>query len=424
MLFKDLDIIMPIQKALKTEKYDTPTPIQEKAIPSILAGRDLLGSARTGTGKTAAFAIPILQVLSHERKAIRHNHIRALILAPTRELAIQIGESFETYGQYLDLRTTVVYGGVSQIHQTDALGAGVDILVATPGRLLDLMSQGYIKIHHVEMFVLDEADRMLDMGMVHDVKKIIAQLPEKRQNMLFSATMPQGVAQLVNSILVNPVKIEVKHRASTTKSIKQAVYYVDGKDKIALLIYLLKSKTITSAFVFTRTKQRADKVSKALTQEGIKAQAIHGDKSQQARQMALNGFKDRTFRVLVATDVAARGIDVEEVSHVINFDLPNIPETYVHRIGRTGRAGMGGTAISFCDNQERAYLKDIEKLISKSIEVIRSHPYPLMNMVLEQNRASEKSSSKAPARKPNPKAASKGDRGKVTENQREKKGRA
>lgn len=387
LLFQDLNLIPPIEKALKVEKYTKPTPIQEKAIPSILAGRDVLGSARTGTGKTAAFAIPILQLLSQERRGKRvGNQIKALILAPTRELAIQIRESFEAYGQYLNLRTTVIFGGVSQNNQTDAIKAGADILVATPGRLLDLINQGYIKLNYVEMFVLDEADRMLDMGMIHDVKRIIAQLPQKRQNMLFSATMPQEVSQLVNSILINPVRIDVKHNEASAKKIKQVLYYVDGKDKVALLTNLLQNKAIASALVFTRTKHKADRIAKALDKSGVKAQAIHGDKSQNARQAALNGFKNREFRVLVATDVAARGIDVEELSHVINFDLPNIPETYVHRIGRTGRAGMGGTAISFCDNQERPFLKDIERLIGRPIEVIKSHPYLLMNMALEQNR--------------------------------------
>lgn len=406
MQFRDLNLIMPIQKALEKEQYSIPTPIQERAIPSILAGRDLLGCAQTGTGKTAAFAIPILQILSREKRTPGQNHhIRALILAPTRELAIQIGESFEAYGQYLNLKTIVVYGGVSQNQQTNALRSGVDILVATPGRLLDLISQGYIKIQHVEMFVLDEADRMLDMGMVHDVKRIIAQLPRKKQSMLFSATMPEGVSKLVDSILVNPVRIEVKKRASTEKGIKQVVYFVDGKDKVSLLAHLLQNKSLISVLVFVRTKHKADRVAKALVKEGIKAQAIHGDKSQLARQSALNGFKNREFRVLVATDVAARGIDVEELSHVINFDLPNIPETYVHRIGRTGRAGKGGVAISFCDNQEKPYLKDIEKLLSKFIEVVRDHPYPLMNMVLEQNRAMEKNHPKAPNRKENSKKA-------------------
>ncbi len=404
MLFKDLNLIAPIQKALKTEEYNTPTPIQERAIPSILAGRDLLGCAQTGTGKTAAFAIPILQNLSRERTTPRGTRqISALILAPTRELAIQIGESFEAYGRYLRLRTTVIYGGVSQNPQTEALRAGVDILVATPGRLLDLISQKHINIHNVEMFVLDEADRMLDMGMINDVKKIIAQLPQKRQNMLFSATMPQGVSQLVNSILVDPVRIEVEQNSSTVKSIKQAVYFVDGIDKTALLIHLLKNKDIASALVFTRTKRRADKVTKALEKEGIKSKAIHGDKSQNLRQAALNGFKNRELRVLVATDVAARGIDVEELSHVINYDLPNIPETYIHRIGRTGRAGLGGVAISFCDNQEKVDLRSIEKLTSKSIEIIKNHPYPLLNMVLEQNRDLAKVSHRASSERTGPK---------------------
>jgi len=419
LLFEELNLIMPIQKALKAEEYDKPTPIQEKAIPSILAGRDLLGCAQTGTGKTAAFAIPILQILSQERRTTRAAHqIRALILAPTRELAIQIKDSFEDYGRYLKLRTVVIYGGVSQNNQTDALRAGADILVATPGRLLDLVNQGYIKLHSVELFVLDEADRMLDMGMVQDVKRIIAQLPGKRQNMLFSATMPQEVSQLVNSILINPVKVDVKHNSATAKKIKQVLYFVDGKDKIALLFHLLKSKSIVSALVFTRTKHRADKVARALQKEGIKAQAIHGDKSQNARQLALVGFKNREFRVLVATDVAARGIDVDELSHVINFDMPNIPETYVHRIGRTGRAGMTGIAISFCDNQEKPCLKDIEKLMSKPIEVIKDHPYPLMNMVLEQNRALEKKTyKKAAAGRPGQKGDSRGDE-KVSANKR------
>jgi ATP-dependent RNA helicase RhlE len=421
LLFKDLNLIMPIQKALKAEKYNNPTPIQERAIPSILAGRDLLGCAQTGTGKTAAFAIPILQILSRERKTA--HKIRALILAPTRELAIQIRESFETYGQYLSLRTVVIYGGVSQHSQTDALRRGVDILVATPGRLLDLMNQEFISLHNVEMFVLDEADRMLDMGMVQDVKKIIAQLPKKRQNMLFSATMPQEVSQLVSSILTEPVKVEVEHSSPAGKSIKQAVYFVDEKEKTAMLIHLLKNKDIISVLVFTRTKRRADKVSKALEKAGIKAQAIHGDKSQNARQSALNGFKNREFRVLVATDVAARGIDVEELSHVINFDLPNIPETYVHRIGRTGRAGMGGVALSFCDNQERPFLKDIEKLISKSIEIIKNHPYPLMNMLLEQNRELAKKPKRAPLEKLKPKADSRRAEKKPSEKQWPEKAR-
>ena len=407
LLFKDLNLITPIQKALKTEQYSKPTPIQEKAIPSILAGRDLLGCAQTGTGKTAAFAIPILQILSRERRAAREaRQISALILAPTRELAIQIGASFEAYGQYLSLKTMVVYGGVSQSHQRDGLNAGVDILVATPGRLLDLLSQGCVDLHNIELFVLDEADRMLDMGMGQDVKRIIAQLPRKRQSMLFSATMPSGVSQLVNTILNKPVRVEAKHNPPKAKSIRQAVYYVDETDKTALLVHLLKNKSIASALVFIRTKQRADKITKALQKEGIDARAIHGDISQHVRELTLNSFKNREFRVLVATDVAARGIDVEELSHVINYDLPNIPETYVHRIGRTGRAGSGGAAISFCSNQEKGFLKDIEKLIARPIEIIKNHPYPLLNMVLEQNRSSEKKAHSRSTGKTGPKGNS------------------
>jgi ATP-dependent RNA helicase RhlE len=424
LLFKDLNLIMPIQRALKAEEYNEPTPIQERAIPSILAGRDLLGCAQTGTGKTAAFAIPILQTLTREITGPRNaRQISALILAPTRELAIQIGDSFDTYGKYLNLRTIVIYGGVSQHNQTRELRTGVDILVATPGRLLDLIGQGFINISNVKMFVLDEADRMLDMGMVHDVKRIIAQLPEKRQNMLFSATMPKEVSQLVSSILVNPVEVEVKHNTTSAKRISQAVYFVDETDKIALLVHLLKNKAVISALVFTRTKRRADKVSKALEREGIRSQSIHGDKSQNARQAALNGFKNREFRVLVATDVAARGIDVDELSHVINFDLPNIPETYVHRIGRTGRAGLGGVAISFCDNQEKEFLRDIEKLIAKPIEVIKEHPYPLLNIVLEQNRQLAMKHHRAATERVVPKADTRRAGKKPADKQWPKKGR-
>jgi len=423
--FKELNLIMPIQKALATEEYNKLTPIQEKAIPSILAGRDILGCAQTGTGKTAAFAIPILQILSRGRRSTRETHeISALILAPTRELAIQIGESFKTYGQYLSLRTMVIYGGVSQNDQTDALRAGIDILVATPGRLLDLISQGSINIHNIEMFVLDEADRMLDMGMAYDVEKIIAQLPKKRQNMLFSATMPQGVSELVSSILKSPVKIEVKLSSSNAKSIKEAIYLVEEKDKIALLIHLLKNKSIVSALVFTRTKLRADKVFEALKKEGINVQAIHGDKPQNVREDALNSFKNRKLRVLVATDIAARGIDVEELSYVINFDLPNVPETYIHRIGRTGRAGKGGVAISFCnDNQEKAFLKDIEKLIGKPIERIMSHPYLPGDILFKQNVALEKKAHRASIGKVAPKADPRRGGKKVSERQRPKKSR-
>jgi ATP-dependent RNA helicase RhlE len=378
MSFETLNLIEPIRKALQNEGYQEPTPIQEQAIPVVLAKRDVLGCAQTGTGKTAAFAIPILQMI-YQAKAMAGKipNITALVLTPTRELAIQIGESFAAYGKYVGLRHTVIYGGVSQKAQTDALQNGVDILVATPGRLLDLVGQRLINLHHIQMFVLDEADRMLDMGFIHDVKKIIALLPVRKQTLFFSATMPPEIAGLADSILTNPVKIAVDPVSSPVELIEQAVFFVSKEDKKLLLIDLLKEKTIVSALVFTRTKYGADKVARFLTKAGVRAEAIHGDKSQTARQRALNNFKARQTRVLVATDIAARGIDVEELSHVINFDLPNVPETYVHRIGRTGRAGLGGVALSFCDQEEKAYLKDIQKLIGKFITVINDHPYPL-----------------------------------------------
>jgi ATP-dependent RNA helicase RhlE len=376
--FENLNLIAPILKAMDTEGYTIPTPIQEQAIPIILEGRDLVGCAQTGTGKTAAFAIPLLQILYKEKineKGPRS--IQALILTPTRELAIQIGESFAAYGRYTGIKHTVIFGGVSQVPQTDALKAGVDILVATPGRLLDLMNQRYISLGHVKLFVLDEADRMLDMGFSHDVKKIIAQLPAKRQTLLFSATMPPEITKMVDAILTNPVRVAVTPVSSTVDTIEQTVYFVDRKDKKSLLIQLLKNMEIDSALVFTRTKHGADKVARALAKVRITAQAIHGDKSQGARQLALSNFKLKRTRVLVATDIAARGIDVDELSHVINFDLPNVPETYVHRIGRTGRAGLGGTAVSFCDNEEKEYLRDIQKLILKKIPVIDDQPYAM-----------------------------------------------
>jgi Superfamily II DNA and RNA helicases len=377
MLFEKLNLIPPIREALKAEGYTKPTDIQQQAIPPLLEGRDLIGCAQTGTGKTAAFAIPILQMLALEKREPKSPRmIKALILTPTRELAIQIGDSFSTYGQNLDIKNTVIYGGVGQKPQTDALKAGIDILIATPGRLIDLMNQKFVNLHHVRFFVLDEADRMLDMGMVNDVKKIIAHFPAIRQNMMFSATMPVEITKLVDSILKDPVKIAVTPISSTVDIIEQAVYFVDKKDKKQLLIHLLKDQSIASALVFSRTKHGADKIIKDLAKAGVKAQAIHGNKSQTARQQALNNFKEKRTRILVATDIAARGIDVTELSHVINFDLPNIPETYVHRIGRTGRAGLGGVALSFCDAEERPLLKDIEKLISKKLPIVEDHPYP------------------------------------------------
>ncbi|KZL90977.1 DEAD/DEAH box helicase [Clostridium magnum] len=380
MLFENLNIIDPILKALKNEGYTKPTPIQEQSIPAILEGKDLLGCAQTGTGKTAAFAIPILQLLYSKQKSLKGpRSIKALVLAPTRELAIQIGESFNSYGKYTGLKNTVIFGGVSQKSQTDALMAGVDILIATPGRLIDLMQQKYISLNNIKFFVLDEADRMLDMGLGHDVKRIIAKLPKTRQTMLFSATMPQEISKLIESILVKPVKVEVTPVSSTIDTIKQAVYLVEKRNKKSLLIHLLKDKSIESVLVFSRTKHGANKITGDLIKVGIEAQAIHGNKSQNARQLALSNFKEKKIRVLVATDIAARGIDVEELSHVINFDLPDVPETYVHRIGRTGRAGLEGIAVSFCDEEDRDSLKNIEKTISKSIPVIEDHPYLMSN---------------------------------------------
>jgi len=376
MLFENLNINKLILRAIKEEGYIKPTPIQEEAIPYLLKGKDLLGCAQTGTGKTAAFAIPILQnIFDREKLRETPRHVSALILAPTRELAIQIGESFTDYGKYTDVKNLAIFGGVSQNPQTRALKRGVDILIATPGRLLDLVGQKYIDLKNVEYFVLDEADRMLDMGMINDVKKIITKLPRVRQNMLFSATMPKEILTLTNSILNNPVCVEVTPVASTVDTIRQGLYFVSKKHKKHLLIDLLKDKAISSVLVFSRTKHGANIITRDLNKAGIDAQAIHGNKSQNARQLALNSFKEGKIRVLVATDIAARGIDVDELSHVINFDLPEVPETYVHRIGRTGRAGQQGTALSFCDEEEKEYLKGIEKLICKKIPLIEEHSY-------------------------------------------------
>ena len=378
MAFKKLELIEPILKALADEGYTTPTPIQQQSIPLILERRDLLGCAQTGTGKTAAFAIPILQILHEEKLQERgQKQIKALILTPTRELAIQIDESFAAYGKYTGLKHAVIFGGVSQLHQTNQLQRGVDILIATPGRLLDLMSQGYIGLLHLKIFVLDEADRMLDMGFIHDVKRVIIKLPAKRQTLFFSATMPPEIQTLANVLLTNPSKVEVTPASSTVDAIDQSLYLVDKNNKPGLLLYLLKNKEIVTALVFTRTKHGADKVVKMLHKENITAAAIHGNKSQNARQNALSDFKNGRLRVLVATDIAARGIDIDDLTHVINFELPNVPETYVHRIGRTGRAGNTGIAISFCDHEEKTELKDIQKLITKNIPIVDSHPYPL-----------------------------------------------
>jgi len=378
MAFKKLDLIDPVLKALVAEGYTTPTPIQSQSIPLILERRDLLGCAQTGTGKTAAFAIPILQILYQQKQEERGpRNIKVLILTPTRELAIQIDESFAAYGKYTGLTHTVIFGGVSQLQQTNILRRGVDILVATPGRLLDLISQGFIDLKYLKIFVLDEADRMLDMGFIHDVKRIITKLPAKRQTLFFSATMPPEIQKLANVLLTNPAKVEVTPASSTVDAIEQNLYFVDKKDKPALLLHLLRDENIVTALVFTRTKHGADKVVKFLHKANITAAAIHGNKSQNARQNALSNFKSGNTRVLVATDIAARGIDIDDLSHVMNFDLPNVPETYVHRIGRTGRAGNTGIAMTFCDAEERTELRDIQKLIGKNIPVIHEHPFPL-----------------------------------------------
>jgi ATP-dependent RNA helicase RhlE len=379
MHFESLNIIEPILKSLKEEGYTIPTPIQVQAIPIVLEGTDLIGCAQTGTGKTAAFAVPILQLLSRNKTFDRKKKIRSLIVTPTRELAIQIDESFKAYGRYTGLNCTVVFGGVNQNPQTKALHNGVDILIATPGRLLDLMNQGFISLKDIEIFVLDEADRMLDMGFIHDVRRIIAALPQKRQSLFFSATMPPEIVRLAGSIVYKPVKVEVTPSASTVDIVDQFVYFIDRGNKNSLLLELLKDEKIKTALVFTRTKYGADKVVRVLKKKNISAEAIHGNKAQNARQKALSGFKAQTTRVLVATDIAARGIDVDDLEYVINFEIPNISETYVHRIGRTGRAGAKGTAISFCDAEEKEYLRDIEKLITKKIQVVKDHPFPLID---------------------------------------------
>lgn len=372
MSFDKLGLSAPILKALHDEGYVQPTPIQEQSIPAALQGKDILGIAQTGTGKTAAFAIPIIQKLSAEK--LTHRKVRALILTPTRELAIQIGDSFTVYGKGSGIWHTVIFGGVSQHAQTQSLQKGVDVLIATPGRLLDLMQQGYISLKDLEIFVLDEADRMLDMGFIHDVKKVVAKLPEKKQTLFFSATLPSEITSLAHALLHHPVKVTVTPVASTVDLIDQSVYMVKRTNKKQLLLHVMRMHKGKSVLVFTRTKHGANKVTKDLVKAGFKADAIHGNKSQNSRQNALHNFKTGAIQILVATDIAARGIDVEELSLVINYELPNIPETYVHRIGRTGRAGFQGTAIAFCDDEERAFLRDIEKLIGKKITVRNDHP--------------------------------------------------
>ena len=378
MQFQDLKLIEPLLRAVRAEGYDEPTPIQAQAIPHVLAGKDLIGCAQTGTGKTAAFALPILQRLAADGSNRSRGTIRALILSPTRELASQIGDSFATYGRHTGFKHIVIYGGVGQQPQVQAIRRGADILVATPGRLLDLMNQGVIRLNTIEVFVLDEADRMLDMGFIHDVRRVIKALPTRRQTLLFSATMPQDIQDLADQILINPVCVEVTPQATTVEKIAQSVFFVDKKNKRALLEHLLDDRDIRRVLVFTRTKHGANKLVQQLDRSHIQAEAIHGNKSQTARERALANFKSGRTRVLVATDIAARGIDVEDVTHVINYDLPNEPESYVHRIGRTARAGASGIAYSFCDAEERKYLRDIEKLIRLRVPPVTEHPYPAM----------------------------------------------
>ena len=384
MLFNELNIIEPILKALDKAGYKNATKIQEQSIPPILEWKDVLGCAQTGTGKTAAFAIPILQSVASNKKSSKKT-IKALIVAPTRELAIQIEENFKMYSKYMNIKSTVIFGGVSQNPQTRALNMGIDILIATPGRLLDLIGQKYVDLSSVEHFVLDEADRMFDMGMKEDVEKIVAKLPRNCQNLLFSATMPQNVMKFVNKILKNPINIQVTPVSSTIDTIYQEVYFVDKRDKQSLLIQLLKNEKIKSLLVFSRTKHGANHIVDDLEKAKIQADAIHGNKSQNARQKALSNFKKGKIRVLVATDIAARGIDVEDLSHVINYDLPDMPETYVHRIGRTGRAGHNGVAITFCENQEKYELRRIEKVIGKRINVMED-----MNISRINNNSNKK----------------------------------
>ncbi|HET8859394.1 DEAD/DEAH box helicase [Marivirga sp.] len=374
MRFEELNIIAPILKALKEENYTEPTSIQEQAIPLLLEKNDIMASAQTGTGKTAAFAIPILQHLENEKS--NSKRIKALVLTPTRELAIQIGESFTTYGKYTSIKNTVIFGGVNQNKQTAAIKNGVDVLIATPGRLLDLMNQGFINLRDIQYFVLDEADRMLDMGFIHDIRKVIAVLPPKRHSLFFSATMPDTIVELSRKILNNPKKIAVTPVSSTAQTIQQYLYYTNKSDKKDLLLHILKEPKMDQVLLFDRTKHGADRIVKELKKHNISAAAIHGDKAQNQRQKALNQFKDKEIRVLVATDIAARGIDIDKLQYVINFDIPNVAETYVHRIGRSGRAGEAGVSISLCEPEENDYLKDIEKLINQKIPVVKNNPFP------------------------------------------------
>jgi len=377
MLFEDLSLSKSIQRAVFEEGYTSPTPIQEKAIPFILAGKDLVGCAQTGTGKTAAFAIPVIHNLHRMiGSSKKTKEIRCLVVTPTRELAVQIGESFDTYGKYTNIRQLTVFGGVSQVPQVDQLKKGVDVLIATPGRLLDLHKQGFIDFDSLHYLVLDESDLMLDMGFINDVRKIVKLVPTNRQTLLFSATMPMSIRELADTFLNKPEYVSVTPVSSTAEIIEQQIYFVDKENKRGLLYHLIRNENLSNVLVFVRTKHGADNVVKALKKHGVNAEAIHGDKSQTARQRVLDNFKNKEISVLVATDIAARGIDIESLPYVINFDLPNIPETYVHRIGRTGRAGNGGISISFCGRDEEPYWKDIQKLIKVNVKTMKEHPFP------------------------------------------------
>jgi ATP-dependent RNA helicase RhlE len=376
MTFKELGLIEPILRALQDQGYERPTPIQAQAIPVLLNHKDLLGVAQTGTGKTAAFSIPILQHLANGAPPQGKRKIRTLVVTPTRELAIQIAENFTNYAKYTDIRNTVIFGGVKQTSQVYALNKGIDVLVATPGRLLDLINQRFISLDHIEYFVLDEADQMLDMGFIHDIKKLLKLLPKKRQSLFFSATMPQAIVKLTQEILDNPSRVTIEPEKTTAEKVEQRIYHVNKKHKTALLVELLNTTHTSETLVFSRTKHGANKIVQDLAKAGIQSAAIHGNKSQTARQKALSDFKDGKLQVLVATDIAARGIDIDELGNVINYDLPNVAESYVHRIGRTGRAGASGLAVSFCMLEERPFLKDIEKLIKQSIPVIENHAFP------------------------------------------------
>jgi ATP-dependent RNA helicase RhlE len=375
MTFSELKLIKPLILALDKVGYTEPTPIQQQSIPHILQGKDIFGCAQTGTGKTAAFALPILQLMETKRSASTQRKTRTLILAPTRELALQISENFKQYASGLNISHTTIFGGVSQVNQVKDLRRGVDVIIATPGRLLDLMNQGYIRLDAIEFFVLDEADRMLDMGFINDIRKVLTKLPAKKQTMFFSATVSPEIKKLAAGLLKDPVSVAVTPVSSTATLVSQSVYYVKKENKRSLLTFVLKNGKIEHALVFTRTKRGADRVAKDLNNFGIRAEAIHGNKSQGARERALKGFKDRSIRILVATDIASRGIDIDKLSHVINYEIPEQAETYVHRIGRTGRAGSSGIALSFCTQDEMPYLKDINKLIKKNIDVIQSHPF-------------------------------------------------